>query len=159
MYTLSFLFLLKNIDCGYSLEPPCQVIGVTSTHNLCFVQKYENYRSFFLSENFHFLEVKFSLYLNRRVFVYSKLPVSIIIYIFIWWKNRNYSIYPIYWDRQTLANNVDPGQTPHTTNRTKHENATSWTTESANKKRNTITKTRLFKYIENFTNKNWKFSR
>ena len=26
---------------------------------------------FFLSENFHFLVVKFSVYLNRRVFVYS----------------------------------------------------------------------------------------
>ena len=41
---------------------------LTSTHNLCFEQKYEQYLSF-LSENFHFLEVKFSIYLNRRVFV------------------------------------------------------------------------------------------
>ena len=39
-----------------------------STHNLCFVQKYEKYPSF-LSENFQFLEMKFSVYLNRRVFV------------------------------------------------------------------------------------------
>ena len=39
-----------------------------STNNLCFEQKYEKYRSF-LSQNFQFLEVKFSLYLNRRVFV------------------------------------------------------------------------------------------
>ena len=39
-----------------------------STHNLCFQQKYENDQSF-LSENFHFLEVKFSIYLNRRVLV------------------------------------------------------------------------------------------
>ena len=38
------------------------------TNNLCFVQKYEKYQSF-LSENFQFLEVKFSIYLNRRVFV------------------------------------------------------------------------------------------
>ena len=41
---------------------------LTSTHNLCFEQKYEKYQSF-LSENFQFLEVKFSIYLNRRVFV------------------------------------------------------------------------------------------
>ena len=41
---------------------------LTSTHNLCFEQKYEKYRSF-LPENFRFLEVKFSIYLNRRVFV------------------------------------------------------------------------------------------
>ena len=39
-----------------------------STHNLCFVKKYEKYLSF-LSENFQFLEIKFSIYLNRRVFV------------------------------------------------------------------------------------------
>ena len=41
---------------------------LTSTHNLCFEQKYEKYQNF-LSENFQFLEVKFSLHLNRRVFV------------------------------------------------------------------------------------------
>ena len=39
-----------------------------STHNLCFEQKYEKCQSF-LSKNFQFLEVKFSIYLNRRVFV------------------------------------------------------------------------------------------
>ena len=41
---------------------------LTSTHNLCFEQKYEKYQ-IFLSENFQFLGVKFSIYLNRRVFV------------------------------------------------------------------------------------------
>ena len=59
-----FLFLLKNIDCGYSLEPP----RLTCTHNLCFEQKYEKYHNF-LSENNRFLDVKFCIYLNRRVFV------------------------------------------------------------------------------------------
>ena len=39
-----------------------------STHNLCFEQKYEKYQNY-LSENFHFLVVKFSVYLNRHVFV------------------------------------------------------------------------------------------
>ena len=37
-----------------------------STYNLCFEQKYEKYQSF-LSENFQFLKVKFSLQLNRLV--------------------------------------------------------------------------------------------
>ena len=41
---------------------------LTSTHNLYFEQKYEKYQNF-LSENFHFLVVKFSVYLNRHVFV------------------------------------------------------------------------------------------
>ena len=40
---------------------------LTITHNVCFEQKYEKYQ-IFLSENFHFLVVKFSVYLNRRVF-------------------------------------------------------------------------------------------
>ena len=41
-----------------------------NTHNLCFEQKLEKYQ-YFLSENFQFLEVKFSIYLNRCVFVIS----------------------------------------------------------------------------------------
>ena len=41
---------------------------LTSTHNLCFEQKYENCQNF-SSESFHFWVVKFSIYLYRRVFV------------------------------------------------------------------------------------------
>ena len=66
-----FLFLLKNIDCGYSLEPPRRG-GSNEYHNLCFEQKYEKYQNF-LSENFHSLEVNFSVYLNRHVFVMCSL--------------------------------------------------------------------------------------
>ena len=40
----------------------------TSTHNLSFEQKYENYQNF-SSESFHFLVVKFSVYLIRRLFL------------------------------------------------------------------------------------------
>ena len=47
-----------------------------STHNLCFVQKYEKYLSF-LSEKFQFLEIKFSIYLNSRVFVMRKLKLKL----------------------------------------------------------------------------------
>ena len=39
-----------------------------NTHNLCFEQEYKKYQNF-LSEYFPFLLVKFSIYLNRRVFV------------------------------------------------------------------------------------------
>ena len=45
---------------------------LTSTHKLCFEQKYEKYQFFcvfILSENSQFLEVKFSINLNRRAFV------------------------------------------------------------------------------------------
>ena len=46
-----------------------------STHNLCFEQNYEKYQSF-LSENFQFLEVNFSLYLKRHVFVMIALYIQ-----------------------------------------------------------------------------------
>ena len=49
---------------------------LTSTHNLCFERKYEKYQSF-LSENFQYLKMKFSIYLNRRVFVMTKEPENI----------------------------------------------------------------------------------
>ena len=45
------------------------------THNLCFEQKYEKYHNL-LSEKLPFLVVKFSVYLNRRVFVmFNVCPV------------------------------------------------------------------------------------
>ena len=62
-----FLISAQNIDCGYSLEPPRRG-GSNEYPHLCSEQKYEKI-SEFLSENFQFLEVKFTIYLNRRVFV------------------------------------------------------------------------------------------
>ena len=47
-------------------------------HKLCFEQKYEKYQKF-LPENFQFLVVKFSIYLNRRVFVMLCLYVKSLI--------------------------------------------------------------------------------
>ena len=41
-----------------------------STHNLCFEKKHKKI-SDFLYENFQFLVVKFSIYLNRHIFVMS----------------------------------------------------------------------------------------
>ena len=62
-----FLISARNIDCGYSLEPPRRG-GSNEYPQSMFKQKYEKYRSF-LSQNFQFLEMKFSIYWNRRVFV------------------------------------------------------------------------------------------
>ena len=62
-----FLISAKNIHRGYSLEPPRRG-GSNEYHNLCFEQKYEKCQSF-LSENFQFLIVKFSIYLNSHAFV------------------------------------------------------------------------------------------
>ena len=41
---------------------------LTSTHNVSFEQKYEKWQ-IFSSDNLHCLVVKFSIYLNRHVFV------------------------------------------------------------------------------------------
>ena len=48
-----------------------------SAHNLCFEQKYENYQNF-SSENFHFLVIKFSVYLNRHVLEMRGLSWSLL---------------------------------------------------------------------------------
>ena len=45
-----------------------------STHNPCFEQNYKKYQSFY-SENFQVLEFKFSIYLNRPVFVMDRLDI------------------------------------------------------------------------------------
>ena len=62
-----FLISAQNIDCGYSLEPPHRG-GSNECPKSMFWAEIWKYQSF-LSENFQFLEVKFSIYLNRRVFV------------------------------------------------------------------------------------------
>ena len=64
-YTLFFLFLLKNIDNGYSLEPPRRG-GSNENPKSMFLSRNMKKK---ISENFQFLVVKFSIYLNRRVFV------------------------------------------------------------------------------------------
>ena len=47
-----------------------------STHNLCLEHKYEKYQKF-LSAHFHCLVVKFSVHLNRHVFVMHKTEILI----------------------------------------------------------------------------------
>ena len=85
-YTVFFLFLIKIIDCGTRKNRLDEAV-LTSTHNLCFDQKYEKYHIFFLSENSQFLEVKFSIYLNRRVFVMTTAGASAV------WSSLHCSLY------------------------------------------------------------------
>ena len=64
------------------------------THSLCFGKKYEKYRNF-LSENFPFLVVKFSMYLNRcviKIFSYylARGFLSIPTTYFLW-RNENHT--------------------------------------------------------------------
>ena len=73
MVYIIFLIFAQNIDYGYSLEPPRQGGSNEYPQSMFWAEiwKYQN----FLSENFHFLVVKFSAYLNRRVFVMIRLYV------------------------------------------------------------------------------------
>ena len=54
-YTYFSLFLLQNIDCGYTLELRTAWVRrfLTCTHNLCFEQKYEKDKKK-SDENFQF---------------------------------------------------------------------------------------------------------
>ena len=73
-YTLFFLLLLKNIDCRYSLEPPrC---GSYNEYQQSVLSRNMKNISF-LSENFQFLGVKFSIYLNSCVFVLSPMHLHL----------------------------------------------------------------------------------
>ena len=66
-YIVKLGFTGVNIIFLISAQKHRLLVLVRSTHNLCFEQKCEKI-SEFLSENFQFLEMKFSIHLNRRVF-------------------------------------------------------------------------------------------
>ena len=68
-----FLISAQNIDCGYSLEPPHRG-GSNEYPQSMFWAEIWKISEFFLSENCQFLEVKFSIYLNRSVFVMISHP-------------------------------------------------------------------------------------
>ena len=74
-----FLILLKNTDCGYSFAKKHRLWVLVRTASPRRFQRVptiyvlsrnmKNIRFFFLSENFPFLVVTFSIHLNRRDFV------------------------------------------------------------------------------------------
>ena len=67
-----FLISGQNIDCGYTLELPHRGGSNEYLQSMFWaeIKKYQN----FSSENFHLLVVKFSIYLNRHVFVMNWIP-------------------------------------------------------------------------------------
>ena len=67
-FTLFFLFLLKNRDCGYSLEPPRRGGSNEYLQSLFWAGIWKKYQKFYLNLFLFWLQ-NFSIYLNRRVFV------------------------------------------------------------------------------------------
>ena len=80
-FTRIYIILLisaQNIDCGYSLKPPRRGASNEYPQSIFWAEMWKI--SAFLSENFHFLVVKFSVYLNRHVFVmatHGKRPYAV----------------------------------------------------------------------------------
>ena len=72
-----FAYYAKNIDCGYSLEPP-RWGGSNEYPQSVFSEEIWKVPEFFLSENFPFLVVQFSIYSNRRVFVMGDLATTLL---------------------------------------------------------------------------------
>ena len=72
-YTLIFfsakMWVAAHIFSAKKKKKTISEAVLTRTHNLCFEQKYEEYQIFYLKIFIFFLVVKFSVYLNRRVFV------------------------------------------------------------------------------------------
>ena len=65
-----FLFLLQNIDCGYTLEPPHLTEAVLKcTHNPCFEQKKKKIVNKFQLKIIIFTAMKNRCILHGRVFV------------------------------------------------------------------------------------------
>ena len=70
-----FLLLLKSIDYGYSLELPRRG-GSNGYPKSMFWTEIWIISEFFHLKIFSFLVVKFSIYLNRRVFVMYMIPLT-----------------------------------------------------------------------------------
>ena len=66
-----FLISAQNIDCWYPLEPPRWGGSNEYPQSMFWAETWKKYQ-FFLSEIFHFFVVKFSVYLNRLVFVMTR---------------------------------------------------------------------------------------
>ena len=84
-----FLFLLKNIDCGYSLEPPRRGGSNEYPHSMFWAEigKISEFFIWLFSFFFFFFWVKFSVHLNRHVFVMSLLVGSVSVFWLLWKSN------------------------------------------------------------------------
>ena len=97
-YTYFFLFLLQNIDCGYSLEPPQQAV-LTSTHNLCFGAKIRKNIKLFLQKIFNFYNYRKNYNLHGRVFVMQTICFIIMMkYRLLLWASLRKHAHAIYRD-------------------------------------------------------------
>ena len=86
-----FLISAQIIDCGYPLEPPRRG-GSNEYPQSMFWAEIWKISDFFLSENVQFLVVKFSIYLNGRVFVMFSSG-SLRLFWCLWKSSRRWGAY------------------------------------------------------------------
>ena len=67
VYVIFLILLKKNIDCGYSLEPPYRGSSNKYPQSMFFSRNRKNKKKYIFFSPF--LVIKFSIYLNRCVFV------------------------------------------------------------------------------------------
>ena len=86
-------------------------VVLRSTHNLCFEQECEKYQNF-LSENVPYLVIKFSIYLNRCIFIMTEMLLKSTHNMFSW-RNKKTILsgvtqlqekYQNFWVRKSLFN-------------------------------------------------------
>ena len=73
---ISFLISAQNIDCGYSLEPPRRGGSNEYPQSMFWAEIWKRYQIFSL-KIYIFWWQKFSVHLNRRVFVMRKKSLNI----------------------------------------------------------------------------------
>ena len=144
---------------------------VTSTHNLCFEQKYENYQNFLPKIFPFFLLVKFSTYLNKRAFVMLLLFLILEMRGFLKCLDpdntaqnqpsyKDYALCHFLLSCNVRKHGVCAQQRLRSACAAIQSELSLldslWT--SKNPAKASFMKTCLFKYIENFTSKNWNFS-
>ena len=128
MYTLIFLFLLKNIDCGYPLEPPRRDGSNRYPQSMFWAETWK-LPEFFVWK-FSFLVVKFSIYLNRHVFVMTVVyPERNYIYAYPGTKKQNKK------KKQQQKKQTKKKQKKQTTTTKKQKNKQTKTNKQTKKKR------------------------
>ena len=81
-----FLISAQNIDCGHSLKPPRRGGSNEYSQSMFWAEIWKNIWIFYL-KICQFLVVKFSIYLNRRVFVMGSCVLHILSWCFTFVRN------------------------------------------------------------------------
>ena len=92
IHIIFFLFLYKNVCCGYSLEAPCQAL-LMSTHNICICREIRKISAFFGWKTYFICCYELHVYFLLRPVYPNTQPFQ-----------------PCKSNQDTFATNVDPNE-------------------------------------------------